>query len=285
MMLQPFRQSGWFWRIRDRQYLPVRARNILFVGLLICFFSQVSAAQEITVAAASDLQFVFPKVAAEFQKETGHPVKLVFGSSGNFYSQIQNGAPFDLFFSADIGYPELLERNGFTEQGSLVRYGTGKIVLWAAKGSSLDVNRGLAALLDPGVRRIAIANPAHAPYGRAAVAALRHENFYDQVSAKLVLGENISQATQFVESGNADAAIVALALVIAPPGKDAGKYFVIPADEYPPIEQAGVVLKSSRQKAVARQFLDFLRRPEIVALMRDFGFSVPESQSPLTPRR
>jgi molybdate transport system substrate-binding protein len=117
------------------------------------------------------------------------------------------------------------------------------------------------------------------------VAALRHENIYDQVSAKLVLGENISQAAQFVESGNADVAIVALALVAAPAAKDAGKYFVIPADQYPPIEQAGVVLKSSKQKAVARQFLDFLRRPEIVALMRDFGFSVPESQTPSAPRQ
>ncbi len=285
MRLKQPRQSDWFRRMSGLGHHPIMAWRIVLAGLLLCACSQAAAAQEITVAAASDLQFVFPEVAARFQKETGHPVKLVFGSSGNFYSQIQNGAPFDLFFSADIGYPELLERNGFTERGTLVRYGTGKIVLWAAKGSSLDVSRGLAALLDPGVRKIAIANPAHAPYGRAAVAALRHENIYDQVSAKLVLGENISQAAQFVESGNADAAIVALALVVAPPGKDKGKYFVIPADEYPPIEQAGVVLKSSRQKVVARQFLDFLRRPEILNLLRDFGFSVPESPAPRTPRQ
>jgi len=270
--------------MRGRGFRAMRACGILLAGLWVCLYSQAAPGREITVAAASDLQFVLPKIAAQFEKETGQTVKLVFGSSGNFYSQIQNGAPFDLFFSADVEYPERLEKNGFTEPGSLVRYATGKIVLWAAKESSLDVNRGLAALLDPGVRKIAIANPAHAPYGRAAVAALRHENLYDQVALKLVLGENISQAAQFVESGNADAAIVALALVIAPPGKDSGKYFVIPADSYPPIDQAAVVLKSSQQKAAARQFLEFLRRPEILNLMRDFGFSVPESQTPRAPR-
>ena len=270
--------------VGGRRFCRIGVRHILLTGLLICLHSLNASAQEITVAAASDLQFVFPEVAARFQKETGHFVKLIFGSSGNFYSQIQNGAPFDLLFSADMGYPESLEKAGFTEPGTLQRYATGKLVLWAQRGSSLDVDRGLSALLDPGVRKIAVANPAHAPYGRAAVAAMRHQNIYDRVSRKLVLGENISQAAQFVQSGTADAAILALALVIAPAMKDTGKYCVIPADEYPPIEQAGVILKSSRQKAVARQFMEFLRRPEILALMRDFGFSVSESQEPHGPK-
>jgi molybdate transport system substrate-binding protein len=279
-----FRRPGWIEPVGGREFRRILARRILLAGLLICLHSMIASAQEITVAAASDLQFVFPEVAARFQKETGHSVKVIFGSSGNFYSQIQNGAPFDLFFSADVGYPELLEKAGLTEPGTLYSYATGKIVLWVPRGSPLNVDRGLAVLLDPGVHKIAIANPAHAPYGRAAVAAFRHEKIFDQVSSKLVLGENISQAAQFAQSGNADAAILALALVAAPAMKDAGKYFVIPVDEYPPIEQGGAVLKSSQQKAVARQFLDFLRRPEILALMRDFGFSVPESQAVLAPK-
>jgi len=259
-------------------------RHLLFASLLIGLHSLHASAREITVAAASDLQFVLPEIAARFQKETGCSVKLIFGSSGNFYSQIQNGASFDLFFSADSGYANSLEKAGFTEPGAPQLYAIGKIVLWAPRGSSLDVNRGLAALLDPGVRKIAIANPAHAPYGRAAVAALRSEKVYDRVSGKLVLGENISQAAQFVQSGAADTAILALALAASPAMKDAGKYFVIPADDYPLLEQAAVVLKSSKQKAAARQFLEFLRRPEIQSLMRDFGFLTPESQKPHAPK-
>ncbi|MGH9703941.1 MAG: molybdate ABC transporter substrate-binding protein [Candidatus Acidiferrales bacterium] len=259
-------------------------RHLLVAGLLIGLQSLHASAREITVAAASDLQFVFPEIAARFQKETGCSVRLIFGSSGNFYSQIQNGAPFDLFFSADSGYPNSLEKAGLAEPGALRLYAVGQIVLWAPRGSSLDVNRGLVALLDPGVRKIAIANPGHAPYGRAAVAALRSEKVYDRVSGKLVLGENISQAAQFVQSGAADAAILALALVASPAMNGAGKYHVVPADDYPPLEQAAVVLKSSKQKAAARQFLEFLREPEIQSLMRDFGFLAPESRKPASSK-
>ncbi len=251
-------------------------RRILLAAILVVCIAGVASAQEITVAAASDLQFVMPDVAARFQKETGHSVRLIFGSSGNFFSQIQNGAPFDLFFSADVNYPEKLEAAGLIEPGTIYHYARGKIVLWVPRSSRIDVGRGLDVLLDPAVRKIAIANPAHAPYGRAAVATLQHEKIYEQVQPKLVLGENISQTAQFVQSGNADIGILALSLVVAPAMKDAGRYLEIPAADYPPIEQGGAVLKSSAQKVLARQFLDFLRRPEILALMRSSGFSVPE---------
>src|SRR5215813_5591421 len=164
-------------------------------GLACLFLLVVSAcfcsAQEITVAAAADLQFVMQKTTACFHKETGKTVKVINGSSGNFFQQIQNGGPFDMFFSANVDYPKKLEAAGLTEPGSLYQYATGKIVLWVLNDSKLDINSGLKALLDPAVKKIAIANPQHAPYGQAAVAALRTENLYDKVSEKFILGENI----------------------------------------------------------------------------------------------
>jgi molybdate transport system substrate-binding protein len=247
--------------------------------LLASQLSGIAAAQELRVAAAADLQFVFHEVSARFQKETGHKVEFTFGSSGNFYSQIQNGAPFDMFFSADVDYPAKLEAAGLVEPGTLSRYATGRIALWVRKGSPIDVNHGLQTLTDARVRKISIANPEHAPYGRAAVAALRHEKVYDKVRDRLVLGENISQAAQFVESGNADIGILALSLALAPPLKSEGMYYEIPTSFYPAIDQAFVILKSSKQKDIARQFLSFLKRPEIVEFMRSNGLTVPESHS------
>jgi molybdate transport system substrate-binding protein len=237
----------------------------------------LGAAQEITVAAASDLQFVFQDVAGRFQKETGHLVRLTFGSSGNFFAQIQNGAPFDLYFSADIEYPKKLEAAGFAEPGTLYEYATGKIVIWVLGDSKLDLTRGLQVLLDPSISKIAVANPEHAPYGRAAVAAMKQEGIYDKVLNKLVLGENISQTTSLVVSGGADVGIIALSLALAPGLRAKGRYFEVPADEYPAIQQAAVIVKFSQNKPIARQFMDYLRRPEIQRVMRDYGFAIPAS--------
>jgi molybdate transport system substrate-binding protein len=245
------------------------------VALLLVAGVSLSFAQTITVAAAADLQFAFQDVATRFEKNSGKQVKLTFGSSGNFFAQIQNGAPFDLFFSADLDYAKKLDAAGLAEPGTLYDYAVGKIVLLAPQQSPLDLKRGLQVLLDPAIKKIAIANPEHAPYGRAAVAALRHEKLYDQVAGKFVLGENISQTATFVISGNADVGIVALSLALAPAMKDKGKYAEIPADDYPPIEQAAVILKSSQQKAAAREFLAFVKSPEIVDLLKTYGFSVP----------
>jgi molybdate transport system substrate-binding protein len=246
--------------------------------LLLAAFPSPAPAGKISAAAASDLKFVFTELAARFQKDTGHLLTLSFGSSGNFFAQIQNGAPFDLFFSADIEYPRRLEAAGLAEPGTLYSYAAGKIVLWVPANSKLDVSKGLSVLLDPGVRKIAIANPQHAPYGRAAMAALQHEKLYEKLRNKFVLGENVSQAAQFVESGNADAGILALSLVLAPAMKDRGRYFEIPQSVYPPIEQAAVILKSSRNKPAARQFLEYLKKPESIALLKDCGLALPESR-------
>lgn len=253
--------------------------RLLFPTLLVCCSTIVDAAQDLTIAAASDLQSVFPTVVARFRQETGRTVSVSYGSSGTFFAQIRNGAPFDMFFSADIAYPRQLQGAGLVEPDMLYEYATGKIVLWAPKSSPIDVTRGLRVLLEPGVHHVAIANPAHAPYGRAAVAVLQHEGLYERLREKLVLGENISQTAQFVQSGNAELGILALSLALAPTLKEVGAYYAIPESFYPPIQQAAVVLKSSRHTIVATQFLDFLKRRDIEQLMQAFGFAVPQASA------
>src|SRR5438128_810043 len=199
--------------------------------------SGAARADDINIAAASDLQFALKDVAARFEQTAGHRVRVTFGSSGNFFAQISNGAPFDVFLSADTGYPQRLIDAGAADRDSFFVYGTGTIVLWVPLASPLDPNKGLKMLLDPTVRKVALANPEHAPYGRAAVAALRHEGLYEALSSKFVLGENLTQAMQFVESGNADAGLVGLPLAVAPPMQGKGRYWIVPRSFYPPIAQ------------------------------------------------
>jgi molybdate transport system substrate-binding protein len=236
---------------------------------------QSCAGQEITVAAAADLQFAMQDIAARFQEETGKSVKLIYGSSGNFFQQIQNGAPFDMFFSANLDYAKKLEAAGLTEPGSYYPYARGKIVIWVPKDSKLELSSGLQALLSPSVKKIAIANPQHAPYGQAAVAAMEKEHVYDKVKDKLVLGENISQTASYVVSGAADVGIVALALALSPNMKEKGRYAEIPGDEYPSIEQACVIVGTSKNKEGAKQFLSFIKTPAIGEVLKNYGFDVP----------
>ena len=251
--------------------MPHLCRAVVVACVLLS--AQFAAAQGLRVAAASDLQVALPAIAAAFEKQTGQKSTLTFGSSGNFFAQIQNGAPFDVFLSADIDYPRQLERSGHAERGSLYEYATGHIVLWTRNDSGIDVRRGLGVLTDARVRHIAIANPDTAPYGRAAVAALRHENLYDRVRDRLVMGENISQAAQFAQTGNAEVGVLALSIALAPAMKSAGTYFEIPEAWHPPIEQAAIVVTSSRQKALARQFIEYLKRPGTVRILQSYGFA------------
>ena len=239
---------------------------------------QVFAQESLTVAAAADLQPVMTDIAARFEQQSGARVKLSFGSSGNFFAQIENGAPYDVFFSADVDYPTKLQAAGRIEPGSLYMYATGKIALWASEGSTVDVSKGLSILGADAAKKIAIANSAHAPYGRAAEAALKSAGLWDSVSSKLVLGENIAQTAQFVQSGNADVGIVALSLVLAPGMKGKGRYFVVPQNLYPPLQQAAVILKDSQHKNLARMFLQFVKSNEIAFLLRQYGFSSEETE-------
>ncbi len=249
----------------------------LLLVVAFCCCAELASAQEIVVAAAADLASVFPQVAERFQKETGKKVRLNFGSSGQFLLQIENGAPFDVFFSADLQYPQRLEAEGLTQPGSIYKYAVGKLVLYVPNGSAVDPSRGLRALLSTQVKKIAIANPQHAPYGRAAVEALKKEGLYDALQSKLVMGENISQAAQFVQSGSAEAGIVALSLALSPAMKSAGRFAELPASSYTPLEQAAVILKSSRDKATAALFLDYIRKPEIASLLSQYGFTAPSA--------
>jgi molybdate transport system substrate-binding protein len=233
----------------------------------------------VAVAAASDLTFAMTEIAANFEKATGCTVRLSMGSSGNFLTQIENGAPFDVFFSADIAYPKKLEAEGLAAPGSTYLYAIGKIVLWTRKDSRVDVSKGLSVLRDPAVRKIAIANPEHAPYGRAAEEALRHAGVYDAVKDRLVLGENISQAAEFVESGNADAGIVALSLVVSPAMKDKGRAWNIPENLYAAIQQGVVVVRASKNPQGANQFLDYIKLPSTAALLERYGFVLPAKTS------
>jgi len=225
------------------------------------------------------LKFAMDDLAAQYRQQAGTNLEITYGSSGNFFSQILNDAPFDLFFSADMDYPRKLEAAGLAEPGTLYQYAVGRIVIWAPSNSRLEVTeQGWKALLESGVQKIAIANPEHAPYGRAAVAALRKAGIYERVATKLVYGENISQAAQFVQSGNAQAGIVAMSLAISPAMRD-GKRWEIPADMHSPIAQAAIVLKSAKNKTAARAFLDFVTGDAGRVTLEKYGFSFPVNAS------
>jgi molybdate transport system substrate-binding protein len=251
--------------------------------LLAALFGTLHAQQQrapLRVAAAADLQYALKDIAQGYEHQSGHKVEITFGSSGNFFAQIQNGAPFDAFFSADIDYPNRLQQANLIEPNSLVRYAVGRIVIWTPADSKIDlVAQKWNALLDPSIQKIAIANPEHAPYGRAAVDALKHAGIYDKVQSKLVFGENISQAAQFVQSGNAQAGIIALSLAVSPAMKS-GQRWGVPVDQYAPIEQAAVILRSARDKDAAHAFLKFVASDEGQRLLGSYGFVLPNSAPP-----
>ncbi len=237
-----------------------------------------SPRERITVAAASDLNSVLPELATAFERTAGIAVQPVFGSSGNFYAQIRNGAPFDVFVAANVDYPERLAREGFAVPDSLLRYARGTLVLWVSNRLGIDPAQGLQLLLRPEVHKIAMANPAHAPYGQAAESALRSSGLYDRLKPKLILGENISQTAQFVQSGNAEAGLLALSLTHGPAMESQGKYRAVPDALYPPLDQAAVLLKSSTHQAEGRKFLEFLASPQGREILARHGFRRPSGE-------
>jgi molybdate transport system substrate-binding protein len=262
-------------------------KYFVWLGLISLFLSSSRAAieangkngRQITVAAAADLGSAMQEVARAYGKKTGVKVKLSLGASGALTQQIENGAPFDVFFSADMDYPTRLISRGDADGASLCRYAVGKLVLWVPADSPLDVeHRGMNVLVDPQVKKIAIANPQLAPYGRAAVAAMKHVGLYEQVSDRLVMGENVSQAAQFVESGNAQVGFVALAHALAPAMQRKGNYWEIPAEAYPALDQGVVVLSHSRHKKEAAAFVDYVKAEAAAAVLRKYGFELPRQK-------
>ena len=234
-----------------------------------------AAADDLTVAAAADLTFAFNDVAIQFQAPSRDTMRVSYGSSGNFFAQIKNGAPFDVFFSADVQYPQKLAAAGLVDPATIYPYAAGKIVIWLPSSSKIDLSQGLNVLLDPAIHKISVANPEHAPYGRAAIAAMQHAGIYDKVKSKFVMGEDISQTAQFVASGNADVGIIALSLALAPAMKDKGRFFIIPAEDYPPIIQAACIIKATQHLELAKRFLEFMKQPATVAKMGEYGFVLP----------
>jgi molybdate transport system substrate-binding protein len=225
----------------------------------------------VRVAAAANLQFALAEVA-EAMAAADPPVRLAvtYGSSGALYEQIVNGAPFDVFLSADLTYPRALVDAGLTTD--VFAYAAGRLVLWAPDGSVADVPAGLAGLTDPAVRRIAIANPEHAPYGEAAVAAMTAAGVYEPVRDRLVLGENVAQAAEFAASGNAQVAIVALSLVQGGPLQGRGDHAEVPPELFPRLEQGGVVLSTASDRQAALALRDFLTGPEGSDILSSYGF-------------
>ncbi len=249
---------------------------VVVIFLSICISDTVRAAEELSLAAASDLKFAMDDICMTFEEiNPGIEIRVSYGSSGNFFAQIKQGAPFDIFFSADSSYPKFLEEEGLAVRGTRGLYAVGKIVLWIPKKSKLNFQKELKVILEPEVKRLAIANPKHAPYGRAAEEALRYYGLWDKVQDKLIYGENISQTAQFVQTGAADAGIIALSLAISPRMENEGDYWIIPAVSYSRLEQAYIVLQRGKDKSSVKSFLEFVQGKNGKKILSRYGFVLP----------
>jgi molybdate transport system substrate-binding protein len=246
-------------------------RTLLLASSLL--FAVSAQAGKITVAAAADLKFAMDEIVATFlQSHSAEQVDVIYGSSGKFHTQIQQGAPYDLYFSADIAFPRALAKAGFAAS-EVTPYAVGRIVLWSA---TLDARHmTLASLTDARIARIAIANPKHAPYGKRAEEALRAAGLWDKVEPKLVYGENIAHAAQFVQTGNAQVGVIALALALNLELASKGGYWLIPDHLHQPLEQGFVITKRAESNALAKQFADYMGSKAARAVMAKYGFVLP----------
>ncbi|MBE7415174.1 MAG: molybdate ABC transporter substrate-binding protein [Deltaproteobacteria bacterium] len=243
--------------------------SFLFLAQIICPFPSVAGDRQLTVAGASDLAFAFKEIAALFEKETGWKVVLSMGSTGMLAKQIEHGAPFDAFFAANKSYIDGLADKGKVISETVGLYARGRIVLAVRKGSEMKPE-GLQGLVS-GSYRIAIANPDHAPYGKAAMEAMKAAGVWDKVKTRLVYGENIRQALQFVQSGNAPVGVVALSVADVPEID----YILIPEELHAPIDQAAAVVTASKNGQAARDFIRFVNGPWGAPIMEKYGFMLP----------
>ncbi|WP_374348864.1 molybdate ABC transporter substrate-binding protein [Chitinimonas sp.] len=247
-------------------------RNILF-ALPLLLGSACALADTLSIAAASDLLHCLPRLNQRFASQNpGTVIKFTAGASGTFFAQIKAGAPFDLFLSADTDYPQKLVDAGLASE--LTPYAKGRIALWTTR-AELDPAQGFKLLDDSRLQKLAIANPAVAPYGRAAKAALEGAGVLPRLGGKLVQGENIAQTAQYVQSGNADAGIVSYSLLKAADSRPGGRYWLIPAELHPPIRQAGIVVAASNHKAIASRYLQALTGEQGKQLLISCGFDLP----------
>ena len=243
------------------------------LGALLATMAQMANAGEVNAAVAANFTAPAQQIAESFQKETGHTVKFSFGSSGKFYSQIQNGAPFDVFLAADEKNPKLLEQEGLAVKDSRFVYALGKLVLWSAKPGFVD-DKG-AVLGKGSYDKLAYADPKLAPYGLAAQETLQKMNLWDKVQGKLVTGESITQTYQFAATGNAELAFIALAQITKDGKVSEGSWWMVPADMYNPIKQSAVQLSAAKDPAAAKAFMAFLKSWKALAIIRGFGYGLP----------
>ena len=249
--------------------------KLLHALLLACslVFTAAAHAGKITVAAAADLKFAMDEIVTTFkQANPGNEVDVIYGSSGKFHTQIQQGAPYDLYFSADIAFPRELVKAGFAASEA-TPYAFGRIVLWSASQDASKMT--LASLTDQKIARVAIANPKHAPYGKRAEEALRASGLWEKVESKLIYGENIAHTAQFVQTGNAQVGIIALALAVNPELANKGGYWLIPENLHEPLEQGYIITKRAEGNALAKRFADYMGSKPARAVMTRYGFVLP----------
>jgi len=252
----------------------LKLKKFLPVILALMLVAPLQSQNPLRLAAAADLEPVLPPILEQFRQSTGIRVEATYQASAMLTTQIMNGAPFDLFLSADLSYPKRLIDAGLAEgeNGAPITYAKGTLVLWTRKDSSLPPP-SLDLLRNPALKRLAIANPERAPYGRAAVAALTKLNIYETLKPRLVTAENIAQAAQFADSANADAGLISLTSAMTPRLASAGNYYVIPRDLYPPIEQGAVIVSKTQQREAARKLLDFLLSAPVQSMLAKSGLT------------
>ena len=250
---------------------PMRKRILLLLSVILLAITSLSA-QSINIAAAADLRNLLDLVANDFKASNpGVKIEIIYGSSGNLYQQIVNQAPFNIFFSADISYPKKLDSLGLTGTKPKL-YAIGHLVMWS---STLDVSKGIDLLKNPDVKKIAIANPKVAPYGKRAMECLKYYGLEATVKDKIVEGENASQAAQFVLSGNAEVGLIAVSLALSPELKAKGKYFLIDEKSYSKLDQAYVILKNAATNKDAVKFTQFIDSLPVRKLFAEYGFKLP----------
>lgn len=252
--------------------------NRLSVRLLVlfCLFvigQSAHAEEKLTIAAAADLKFALDEIVVSFKRiHSAAQIEAIYGSSGKFSTQIRQGAPYDLYFSADIAYPRALESEGYAAS-RVQPYAVGRIVLWSP---SLDTGKmTLADLADPSIRKIAIANPRHAPYGKRAEEALKAAGVWEKVESRLVYGENVSQTAQYVQSGNAQVGIIALSLALSPELAKQGGFVLIPDSLHQPLEQGYIITRRAASNMLAHEFARYIAGKEARTIMSRYGFVLP----------
>ena len=245
--------------------------------MLLCSILLVASAaqaEKITVAAAADLKFALDEVVTVFKKSNPtEEVEVIYGSSGKAHTQIQQGAPYDLYFSADVAFPQELIKGGFAASTEVIPYALGRIVLWSSSRDATKMT--LASLTDPKITHVAIANPKHAPYGKRAEEALRASKLWEKIEPKLIYGENITQTAQFVQTGNAEVGILALSIAVAPELSSKGGFSLISDDLHEPLNQGFIILKRAENNKLAKQFANYMGSKDTRTIMTRYGFVLP----------